>query len=104
MIEIEESSNVYADLNMPDADVMYVKACLASKIGDIIESRELSQQRAAEILGISQPRLSCLLRGQFRGISEAKMLNCLNRLGHDIEIVVKKVPNQDQGHTHVVFA
>ena len=37
MIEIEEGSgNVYADLQMPDADAMYVKARLASKIGDIV--------------------------------------------------------------------
>jgi predicted XRE-type DNA-binding protein len=36
-----------------------------------------------------QPRVSRLLRGQFRGISEAKMLECLARLGRDIDIVVK---------------
>jgi predicted XRE-type DNA-binding protein len=36
-----------------------------------------------------QPRVSRLLRGQFRGISEAKMLECLARLGGDIDIVVK---------------
>jgi hypothetical protein len=28
------------------------------------------------------------LRGQFRGISETKMLNCVTRLGHDVKIVV----------------
>ena len=56
MIEIEEGSgNVYADLQMPDADAMYVKARLASKIGEIIRYRHLTQQQAAEILGITQP-------------------------------------------------
>jgi hypothetical protein len=29
-----------------------------------------------------------MLRGQFRGISEAKMLECLARLGRDIQIVI----------------
>ena len=54
MIEIEESSgNVYADLQTPDAEAMYVKAQLASKIGDIVRHRHLTQQQAAEILGIS---------------------------------------------------
>lgn len=33
--------------------------------------------------------VSMLLRDQFRGISEAKMLECLARLGRDIDIVVK---------------
>jgi len=106
MIEIEESSgNVYADLQTADAEAMYVKAQLASKIGDILRHRHLTQQQAAEILGITQPKLSGLLRGQFRGISETKMIECLNRLGRDVEIVVRKAPrSHPQGHTQVVFA
>jgi predicted XRE-type DNA-binding protein len=92
-------------MQMPDAEAMYVKARLASKIGDIIRHRHLTQQQAAEILGITQPKLSGLLRGQFRGISEAKMIECLNRLGRDVEIVVRKAPrSHPQGHTQVVFS
>ncbi len=50
-------------------------------------------------------KLSGMLRGQFRGISEAKMLECMNRLGHDIQIVVRK-PSRSRatGHTSVIFA
>ncbi|MFZ2854848.1 MAG: helix-turn-helix transcriptional regulator [Rhodocyclaceae bacterium] len=105
MIEIEESSgNVYADLQESDADEMYVKARLAGKIADIIHHRHLTQVQAAEILGMPQPKLSGLLRGQFRGISEAKMIECLNRLGRDVEIVVRKAPRSHAlGQTHVVF-
>lgn len=107
MITIEKSSgNVYADLSIPDAEEMQVKAQLATKIGDLIKRRHLTQQKAADILGISQPKLSGLLRGQFRGISEAKMLNCLNQLGQDVEIVVHKAkPSRlHVGRTSVVFA
>ncbi|PHV09698.1 helix-turn-helix domain-containing protein [Chitinimonas sp. BJB300] len=89
MIEIEESTgNIYADLGMADADEMIVKAQLATKIGEIIKGRKWSQQQAADVLGIPQPKLSKMLRGQFRGISEAKMLDCLARLGRDVQIVV----------------
>ncbi len=96
---------MYADLQMPDAEAMYVKARLASKIGDIISHRHLTQQQAAVILGITQPKLSGLLRGQFRGVSEAKIIECLNRLGRDVEIVVRKAPrSHPRGHTQVVFA
>ena len=105
MIEVEEGSgNVYADLGMPDADEMIIKAQLAAKIGEIIKSRKWSQQQAADVLGLTQPKLSKMLRGQFRGISEAKMLNCLVRLGHDVQIVVgsaRRVPSA--GHVAVVF-
>ena len=106
MNEIEESTgNVYADLGMDDADEMMVKAQLATKIGEIINGQKLSQQQAAEILGITQPKLSQMLRGQFRGISESKMLDCLVRLGRDVQIVVG--PNRHSksaGHLTVVFS
>ena len=99
------STNVYADLGMPDAEEMWVKAQLATNIGDIIKQRKLTQVQAAELLGITQPKLSGLLRGQFRGISETKMLECLTRLGRDIQIVVKSAPrSRTEGHVSVVFA
>jgi len=106
MIDIEKSSgNVYVDLGLPDADEMLVKARLATKIGEIIKHRHLTQQQASEILGMPQSKISNMLRGNFRGISEAKMIDCLNLLGQDIQIVVKKSPRtHDTGHTSVVFA
>lgn len=106
MSKIEHgSTNVYADLGLPDAEEMQVKAQLATKIGDIIRRRKLTQVQAAELLRITQPKLSGLLRGQFRGISESKMLECLTRLGRDVEIVVKSAPrSRPEGHVSVVFA
>lgn len=106
MSEIEKGTvNVYEDLGLPDAAGMQVKAALAAKIGEIIKHRDLTQIEASEILGISQPKLSGMLRGQFRGVSEAKMLECMNRLGRDVEIVVRK-PSRSRvaGRTSVVFA
>ncbi len=89
MTDIEKgSTNVYADLGRPDADEMLVKAQLASRIVDFIKRRRLTQVAAAEITGLPQPKLSGLLRGQFRRVSEAKMLACLPRLGRDVRIVV----------------
>lgn len=106
MIEIEKgSANVYEDLGLADAAERQVKATLAAKIGEILKHRHLTQIQASEILGMPQPKLSGMLRGQFRGISEAKMLECLNRLGRDVEIVVRK-PSRSRvvGRTSVVFA
>jgi len=88
-MEIEEgSTNVYADLGRLDAVEMLIKAQLATKIGEIIKRRRLTQIAAAKLVGMPQPKLSGLLRGQFRGVSEAKMLHCLTRLGRDVRIVV----------------
>ncbi len=90
MKKIEKGSdNVYADLGMADSEEMLVKAQLSMKIGEIIKHRKITQIEAARILGMPQPKLSNMLRGQFRGISESKMLECLTRLGRDVQIVVK---------------
>lgn len=106
MIEIEKgSANVYEDLGLPDAPEMQVKATLTAKIREIIKHRHLTQTQAAEILGMAQPKLSGMLRGQSRGISEAKMLECMNRLGRDVQIVVRKLSrSRTTGRTSVVFA
>jgi predicted XRE-type DNA-binding protein len=106
MIEIQKGSrNVYNDLRMPDAEGMYLKARLASKISEIIKQRHLTQRQAADILGITQPKLSGLLRGCFRGISETKMIACLNLLGSDVDIVVHQM-HQDfsEGQTQITFS
>lgn len=106
MKEIEKgSANVYADLDVPDAGEMLVKAQLAAKIAEIIKHRRMTQVQAAELLGMPQPKLSNMLSGRFRGISEAKMLECLTRLGRDVQIVIKTAPkSRKTGHVSVLSA
>ncbi len=106
MSKIERGSmNIYADLGMADADEMLVKAQLAAKIAEIIKLRKLTQTQAASLLGMTQPKLSNMLRGRFRGISEAKMLECMTLLGRDVQIVVKPVSrSRKTGHVSVLFA
>jgi predicted XRE-type DNA-binding protein len=99
------SGNVFADIGFTNDQEMLVKANLALKISEIIAQRRLTQIEAAAVLGMPQPKLSKLLRGQFHGVSETKMLECLNKLGRDIQIVIRKA-NRDKriGRTSVVFA
>ena len=92
-IPVEEGSgNVYADLGYPDSDTMLVKARLAAKIAEIVQRRALTQAQTAEILGLTQPKVSDLLKGRFRGISEHRLLECMTRLGRDVHILVKPAP------------
>jgi len=102
---IKGSMNVYADLGVANADEMLVKAQLATKIAEIIKVRKMTQVQAASQLGMPQPKLSNMLRGQFRGISETKMLECLTLLGRDVQIVVKSASRaRKTGNVTVVFA
>ncbi len=104
-IPIQEGSrNVYADLGYADAEDVMVKAQLVTKIADIIRQRGLTQERAARLLGLTQPKISKLLKGQFRGISERRLLYCLTRLGRDVEIVVKPTSRHRGGRLTVHFA
>lgn len=90
-VEVTESSgNVYADLGLPDADKLYVKSGLAIEIMKAMERLQLTQQEAARRMGLTQPKVSCLLRGDFSNLSERKLMDCLNRLGYDIEIRIKR--------------
>lgn len=83
------SGNLYADLGYPDSESMLIKAQLAAKIAEIVQRRALTQTRAAEILGLTQPKVSAILKGRFRGISEHRLMECLTRLGRDVHIVIK---------------
>jgi predicted XRE-type DNA-binding protein len=88
-IEIEASSgNVFADLQLPDADKLKVKSGLTIEIAKAIRERGLTQVEAAYRMGLTQPKVSALLRGEFSNFSERKLMDCLNRLGYDIEIRV----------------
>ena len=105
MKKTKGSMNVYADLGVPGAEEMLIKAQLAAKIAEIIKLRKLTQTQAASLLGMTQPKLSNMLRGRFRGISEAKMLECMTLLGRDVQIVVKPASrSRKTGHVSVLFA
>jgi predicted XRE-type DNA-binding protein len=88
-ITIEEgSTNVYADLGYADAAEMQRKSQLAAEIARAIKARHLTQIEAAELLGIDQSKVSRITRGQFRGVSEVKLLELMVKLGRDVKIVV----------------
>lgn len=98
------SGNVYADLGYPDSEDMMLKAQLVTKIADIIRQRGLTQESAAKLLGLTQPKISKLLKGQFRGISERRLLRCLTQLGRDVEIFVKPTTSTREGRLTVHLA
>jgi predicted XRE-type DNA-binding protein len=89
-VEVERSSgNVFADLGLPDADKLKIKSGLVIEITKAMRRLGLTQQQAAARMGITQPKVSDMQRGDFSNLSERKLMDCLNRLGYDIEISVK---------------
>lgn len=90
-IEVEVSSgNVFADLGLPDPDKLKIKSGLVIEITKAVRELGLSQEEAGRRMGLPQPKVSGLFRGDFANVSERKLMDCLNRLGYDIEIKVKR--------------
>jgi len=83
------SGNVFADLGLPGADKLRIKTGLVVEIRRAMRDLGLNQLEAAKRMGISQPKVSGMMRGDFTNLSERKLMDCLNRLGYDIEIKVR---------------
>jgi predicted XRE-type DNA-binding protein len=96
------SGNVFADIGVPDPDVALAKAKLARQIDAIIEDRALTQQQAAEILGIGQPKVSAIVRGRLREFSTERLMQLLTRFDMDVDITVtRKEPTRPTGRIAV---
>ena len=83
------SGNVFADLGLADAEKLKIKTGLVIEIRKAMKSRGLTQQEAAKRMSITQPKVSDMMRGDFTNLSERKLMDCLTRLGYDIEIKVR---------------
>ena len=102
-IEIEMSSgNVFADLGLPDAEKLKIKSGLVIEITRAVRRLGLTQEEAGRRMGIAQPKVSAMMRGDFANLSERKLMECLNRLGYDIEIKVRPAA-EPIGHLTLVL-
>ncbi len=84
------SKNVFADLGYSDPETHLLKAQLVSRISEIVRKQKLTQTQAAQIMGLSQPDVSRLLKGQFRDVSVERIMRLLTRLGCTVDIVIKQ--------------
>src|SRR4029077_7327395 len=83
------SHNVFNELGVPKAGEHRIKAKLVLKIDTILKERGLKQIEAASLIGIRQPDVSKMLRGEFRQFSVERLLRFLVALDQDVEIVVR---------------
>jgi predicted XRE-type DNA-binding protein len=89
---VEESGgNVFADLGLRAPQDRLAKAKLADQVCKVIDARGLTQTKAAELMGLDQPKISALMRGKLKGFSAERLFRCLNDLGHEVEITIRPV-------------
>ncbi|MCY3671654.1 MAG: helix-turn-helix transcriptional regulator [Alphaproteobacteria bacterium] len=96
------TGNVFADLGLADADAHIVKAELVTRIDAIVRQLGITQTEAGRLLGLSQPDVSRLLRGDFREYSLERLLRLLTALGRDIDIVIRQPQSTSSGKLRVM--
>jgi predicted XRE-type DNA-binding protein len=74
---------------LPNPDKLKIKSGLVIEITRTVRRLGLTQQEAGRRMGLSQPKVSGLMRGDFANLSERKLMDCLTRLGYDIDIKVR---------------
>lgn len=104
-IQVTRSSgNVFADLQLPNAEEKLTKVRLAVAINQILEDQRLSQGVAARRLKINQPKISALTNYKLEGFSVERLMNFLTALDRDIEIVIRRKPKTGRGGRILVIA
>ena len=96
------TSNVFADLGLPDAKERQTKTRLAMALNELIAERKLKQVEASAVLGIPQPRVSALSRYKLNDFSVEKLMELLTLLDQDVEIFIRPSASQDAGAVSVL--
>ena len=91
------SANVFADIGLPDSETHLAKARIVQTLSRIISEKGLTQAETGSRLGLSQPKVSALLGGQFRGCSIEHLLRFVNALNHNVRIVIEAEEAAEEG-------
>ena len=102
-LRIEQGSgNIFADLGLPDAETHFLKAQIVSEIYRLTNERKLTQIEAGRLMGISQPEVSRMFKGNFREYSIERLIAFLTAFDRDVEIVAR--PRKKSGKTgRIIF-
>ncbi|MCU0250711.1 MAG: helix-turn-helix domain-containing protein [Vicinamibacterales bacterium] len=98
------SKNVFEDLGYPDAAERQAKLRLAHALNQVLDHRQLTQTAAAELLGLSQPKVSALRNYKLGGFSVERLMTFLTALDQDVNIVIRSKPRSRQSARITVVA
>jgi len=97
--------NVFADLALDLPEELQAKARIAHLIVQIITKCHMTQKEAADLLGLTQPKVSMIMNGRLEGFSLERLIMAITALDRDVEIRIRKKPRtRKQAHLNVVCA
>jgi len=84
----KSSGNVFLDLGFPpeEAAVLKLRSDLMGDLREFIEKNRLTQSQAAGLLGITQSRVSDLVRGKWEKFSLEMLITLVARTGRKVEL------------------
>jgi predicted XRE-type DNA-binding protein len=94
--------NIFADLDLPDADHHFLKAKIVAELYRLVNAEKLTQAATGQRLGISQPEVSRLFKGNFREYSVERLIGFLTAFDQDVEIVTRP-KHGDRGRGEISF-
>lgn len=82
--------SVFDDLGFDEetATNLKIRAALMRAIESELQSRKLTQEQAAKLLDISQPRVSDLMRGKLHLFTIDMLINFMGKLGRSVSLVI----------------
>jgi predicted XRE-type DNA-binding protein len=85
---IESSGNVFIDLGFSadEASILQMRADLMADLRKFMNTKELTPAKAAEILGISQSRVSDLTKGKWERFSLEMLITLATRAGMRVSL------------------
>jgi predicted XRE-type DNA-binding protein len=84
------SGNVFADIGIGQPEEALTKALIVETIADLLARRDLGQQEAGRLVGLTQPQVSRLMRGDIREFSYERLIRVLTALGQDVDITIRQ--------------
>jgi len=97
------SGNVFADLELDDADELLTRAKLGHVIRTILTKKKLKQCEIAALLDIDQAEVSKLMNGQYHLFAEGRLFGFLNRLNKKVTVRITQ-RRRGESPQEVVFA
>ena len=99
----ESSGNIFADIGLSNADELFTRGQIGIQVLRLLKQRHLKQREISELLGIPQPEVSHLMKGEFQRFSEGKLLIFLKRLDTEITLHLRPRHASDQSAETVIL-
>lgn len=101
---IKSSGNVFADLGLPDAEELSLKAQLVINLGKLMKKHRLTQREVAKRCGTDQPTISKVLRGKLDLVTVERLIHWHSLLNQEVSIFIRdefQHENSEQGRIQV---